>query len=84
MYGATIKKKDLIYYTCCSSNFITMFYKDEIRRSSSTDGCAEKGIRQSWCENMRLREHLVDEVLDGRKVLLSITEIVFEIHAGVS
>jgi hypothetical protein len=33
---------------------------------------------------MRLREHLGDEELERRKVLISVTEIVFEIHAGVN
>jgi hypothetical protein len=33
---------------------------------------------------MRLREHLRDEDLDRRNVLMNIIEIVFGVHAGVS
>jgi len=33
---------------------------------------------------MSLRKHLGEEILDRRKVLMSITEIVYAIHVGVS
>ena len=41
-------------------------------------------IRQSYCENMCLREYLGEEHLDRGKVLMSIAEIVFQTHAGVN